>query len=95
LGLHLESDGTEPLNVERNQIRLLSLLAGPPELPIQCALHTVSLDSKPRYETLFYAWGSPKSKLPIFLSDRTIKVTVNLEVSLRHIRVEHEARVYR
>ena len=48
-----------PLQTSRNEIRVLKLLAGTDPTPIQCTLKVVSLDKKPSYRAISYAWGDP------------------------------------
>ena len=47
------------LDAQRREIRLCTLLPGSFDEPVACKLGTVSLDDKPRYESLSYAWGPP------------------------------------
>ena len=47
------------LDVLRREIRLCTLLPGSFDEPVACTLSIVSLDDKPEYESLSYAWSSP------------------------------------
>ena len=47
------------LHIERREIRLCTLLPGTFDEPVACNLNVVSLDDKPEYESLSYAWGAP------------------------------------
>ncbi len=49
----------ESLDTQRREIRLCTLLPGFFDEPVACALSVVSLNDKPEYESLSYAWGSP------------------------------------
>ena len=46
------------------------------------------IDKPPWYLALSYAWGDPAITAPIFLDDREIQVTTNLESALRHMSVD-------
>ena len=50
--------------------RLLTLLEGAENDPIQCRLEVVVLDSAPEYEALSYVWGDPDATKPIVVNDR-------------------------
>jgi hypothetical protein len=80
------SDPYQPINKSSRDIRLLNLHRGEWQDDIECELHVVSLDEKPKYEALSYTWGSGSSTKPIFVNSNEVRVTVNLEAALRHIR---------
>lgn len=45
------------LDTSRSEIRLLEILTSEPGRPVECRLHTVSLDDNPTFEALSYVWG--------------------------------------
>ncbi|KAI0534069.1 hypothetical protein GGR58DRAFT_505656 [Xylaria digitata] len=55
----------EPLVAEPPSIRLLILLKGSQQDPIQCRLQLAHLGDEPEYEALSYTWGDPSSTQPI------------------------------
>ena len=57
------------LEALRREIRLCTLLPGPFEEPVACILSVVSLDDKPEYESLSYAWGPSIFDKEIVISD--------------------------
>ena len=59
----------ESLNAQRREIRLCTLRPGFFDEPVACALSVVSLDDKPEYESLSYAWGSPVFDRELFVQD--------------------------
>ncbi|KAK5125143.1 hypothetical protein LTR85_000819 [Meristemomyces frigidus] len=68
-------------------IRLLTLRAGAPDAPINCALSVVTLDSKPTYDALSYCWGSAKRSVIITVNGKQgFKITENLWAALRRLR---------
>ena len=48
--------------IQGRTIRLLNLLPGQDEDPVECELFTADLDSKPSYEALSYVWGHPHER---------------------------------
>ena len=49
----------EPLDTSRRETRLCTIFPGSFDDAVVCKLNVVSLDDKPEYESLSYAWGSP------------------------------------
>ncbi|KAH6642532.1 heterokaryon incompatibility protein-domain-containing protein [Boeremia exigua] len=80
----------EPLNTERQQIRLLKL-AKDCTGPLQCVVKIFDLDNAPSYSALSYRWGSPVTELEIFLDGRSFRVRENLFHFLQTFRREQEA----
>jgi Heterokaryon incompatibility protein (HET) len=80
----------QKLKDNSSQIRILRVL--PPlepalePLPIRCELEVVSLDEKPPYEAVSYAWGDPKDTRLIVVEGLEIKIRKNLEACLRYLR---------
>ncbi|KAF2856513.1 HET-domain-containing protein [Plenodomus tracheiphilus IPT5] len=81
-----------PLNIERREIRLLTLLppgTGPSPVKstlVNCTLSHVSLDANPNYQALSYVWGNPAVTTPICVNGDIFLATLNLEAALRHLR---------
>ena len=55
---HMVAYAYTKLDVQRREIRLCTLLPGTFDEPVACNLNVVSLDDKPEYESLSYAWGA-------------------------------------
>jgi hypothetical protein len=77
------------LNAELREIRLLTLLPGSHDEPLQCLLSTVSLGAA-EYNALSYVWGAPvnDSSTPteILLDGNRFPTTPNLHSALWHLR---------
>lgn len=82
-----------PLDTQKSEIRVVTLLPGKPRDAIRCTLSTVSLDSAPEFTALSYAWGDPDKTKPITVDNEPFDVTVNLELGLRAIRKRWRRRV--
>jgi len=67
------------------QIRLLRILSGSEEQPLECVLEPASLEEC-QYTALSYCWGSASDRKNIMVNGQTISVTKNLENALRHLR---------
>lgn len=84
-----------PLDVKRSEIRLLTIL---PAIdfsdPINCRLHTVSLNEVPDYEALSYCWGDPTATRQVLVQDSPVNVTINLAEALRHLRLQDQHRIF-
>lgn len=86
------------LDPSKREIRLLKLLR--PRLPgakkkqesnlgdikVRCELQHASLDDKPKYTALSYAWGDPTVTVPVILDNCLVHVTENLESGLRQLQ---------
>lgn len=75
-----------PLQSPSEQIRALTLHAGGVSDPIECSLQVVSLQDSPEYQALSYTWGDPGVAEYICVDGVRVRVTVNLEIALRHTR---------
>lgn len=82
-----------PLDPQKSEIRLVTLLPGKARDAIRCTLSTTSLDSAPEFTALSYAWGDPSKTKPITVDREPFDVTVNLELGLRAIRKRWRRRV--
>lgn len=76
-----------------HEIRLVTILPGSWRSKIRCEVHAVSLDTKPKYETLSYVWGDASHQCPILIGDKIFWATINLWMALRRLRTPHEPRV--
>jgi hypothetical protein len=80
------------LNWANNEIRLIKIL--PQENlhnssdgePVSCSIQNVSLNSKPEYVALSYAWGDNTRSQPLFLNGKLTYITVSLDKALRQLR---------
>ncbi|MCJ1252949.1 hypothetical protein MMC24_000755 [Lignoscripta atroalba] len=74
-------------------MRLVSLLPGKEPAAVQCMIKEVMLKDRPGYEALSYTWGGKSPFIGvIILEGRQFPVTRNLEIALRHLRLQHETR---
>jgi hypothetical protein len=82
----LDNDPVNP------QIRLLRLLPGSHDAPIQCTIGRVGLNEPPHFEALSYTWGTDQSLDPVICDGKTISVTSNLLAALHQFRSRSRAR---
>ena len=77
-----------PLDKTRLEVRLLTLRAGAPESPLDCALHPASLlpEEIPEYGTISYCWGDASKVTPICLNGLTVEIPVQADAALRSAR---------
>lgn len=82
------------LDPKTDEIRLITLLpSDETSSKIECLLSHVSLNSKPDYEALSYAWGDQKEDIgAISLGGKPFPVTPNLESALRYLRLAEKPR---
>ncbi|ROW15166.1 hypothetical protein VPNG_02948 [Cytospora leucostoma] len=80
------------LDLHTKQIRILRVLPGRYDDPIECELYTAHLGDRPYYEALSYVWGDPTICKPIFLEGREVQVTTNLRAALRSLRLRDKIR---
>lgn len=77
-----------PLDPSKSEIRLLQLHPAPSEeVPIECTLQKVSLDSAPAYRALSYTWGTEIAQFQIRIGGIQQSITKNLDEALRHFRL--------
>jgi len=79
-----------PLDGIREEIRLLELVPGRAEQPIEVRLQRVSLQSAPRYTALSYCWGDPSDPIPIYIDAGRLDISQNLWHCLYHLRDENQ-----
>jgi hypothetical protein len=76
----------EPLDIEKEEIRLITLLPGEAGI-VKCRLENISLDANPTYQALSYCWGNAEQTKKIIVNECAVDVTANLEEALRRLRV--------
>ncbi len=74
----------EPLDHSRSEIRLVTVTCGA-DGRLQCELTKHSLEDKPVYFALSYAWGDANDTTPITVNGRTFDATKNLAGALRQL----------
>jgi hypothetical protein len=75
------------LDDQQQEIRVLELLAGDYDDPIDCSLRFERLENAPAYEALSYVWGDPNITANIYINKQAFAITTNLEAFLRRIRL--------
>ncbi|KAI1647730.1 HET-domain-containing protein [Daldinia loculata] len=81
--------GTEP---ECNQFRILTLLPGSGEEPLECILSHGDIGESPPYEAISYVWGDPHDKAGIICNGKPLAITAGLHTVLHHFRSPSERR---
>jgi hypothetical protein len=78
-----------------DSIRLLELLPGVRDSPLQCHIAEVQKSNRPEYEALSYAWGEAifSHTIEEATSGTQLMITVNLHNALQGIRHQHSRRV--
>jgi hypothetical protein len=76
-----------------SSFRVFELLPGVEGDPISCVLRSVDWVDTPEYEALSYAWGDPKKRTTVIVDGKTLDVTVNLQIGLKHLRYPDRSRV--
>lgn len=84
----------QALNGGLREIRLLTLLPGGLDEPLECSISTASLNENAEYNALSYVWGDAVATAPvspaILLNGDTFPVTPNLYSALQHLRAQLE-----
>lgn len=72
----------------KGEIRLLTVFPGKMGTKMCCSLKTVTLKEKriPEYEALSYVWGEPQLSRLIWVGDKILPVTKNLDAALENLR---------
>ncbi|KAI0853388.1 HET-domain-containing protein [Daldinia vernicosa] len=81
--------GTEP---ECNQFRILTLLPGSGQDPLECILSHGDIGKSPPYEAISYVWGDPHDKVGIICNGKPLAITAGLHTVLHHFRSPSEKR---
>lgn len=76
----------QSLNTSPSEITLLEILRLEVDQPVECRLHTVSLDDNSTFATLSYVWGDSFVTRTIIVNGRIKSVKTNLEEALRHVK---------
>jgi hypothetical protein len=76
----------EPLDLAKQQIRLITLKPGNPGSTIQCDLEIFDVDSAPQYLALSYTWGPPSPTAHILINGKPFEIRQNLHSFLRAYR---------
>lgn len=73
-----------------DSLRLIAILPGPYEAPLQCTLSEHLLEDAPPYECLSYAWGPPDllDGPSVLVDGRPLPISRELELALRRLRRE-------
>lgn len=75
----------QPLDPSRRQIRLLQIVDGSENGPIECVLHTVDFDDIDfEFAALSYVWGDESITKDVLVDGHSRAVTTNLESALRN-----------
>lgn len=71
--------------LENGHIRVLEILAGEPETPLECHLLTLELIQPPAvpWTAISYTWGAIKGTVPIGVDGARLMVTENALSALR------------
>lgn len=83
----------QSLSVEAAEIRVLKVLPGKTNDPVECELRTVSLRNDPAFEALSYTWGDPNPQDIITVDGHPFEVTLNLDSALRALREPRQSQV--
>ena len=81
------------LKSDKNETRLLELLAGRWMEDVCCKLQTVSLDDNPSYDALSYVWGDSGDTDKITVNGCNFQATRNLIGGLQRLRSSRDARI--
>lgn len=79
-----------PLDSKQREIRLLQILPGHQQSAIEAKLESVSLNEKPQFNVLSYAWGSSDEQKSILIQDHEFSVSNHLYQCLVNLRLESE-----
>lgn len=74
------------------ETRVLKLLPGGPDDPMEVELQRISLAAKGEYSAMSYAWGSKAQSETITCGGKYITIPANLHNALRRLRHESEPR---
>lgn len=79
--------------LEERSIRLLDLMPGELNSPLQGRLHPASLDPPGTYEALSYTWGAPETAGFMKCENGSIPLTLNLVQALLRLRLTNTIRI--
>lgn len=81
----------EPLP-DGDYIRYMTLKPGTVNAPLVCELHVKNLRDASEYEAISYVWGSSRRDHELLIGDNIVKITANLDDTLRHLRLLNQDR---
>jgi hypothetical protein len=82
----------EPIH-EGNLFRLVELLPGKDNDPVQVKLYLHHIDESPPYEAISYVWGDENDSVQIQCNNKIINITKNLFFGLRRFRNPYSPRI--
>jgi hypothetical protein len=83
-----------PLDFEYQGFRVAIVQPTPDfSAPICCDLVEVTLNNHPDYEAISYVWGDPENEAPLQVGDAELRVTANLALALRYLRLPQKPRI--
>jgi len=83
-----------PLDIDVNEIRLITLLLSDDQDIVRCDFEHVSLINPPEFSALSYCWGKPDITKEILINGIPFPVTTNLESALRHLVAKGYSRLW-
>ncbi|KAH7385338.1 heterokaryon incompatibility protein-domain-containing protein [Phaeosphaeria sp. MPI-PUGE-AT-0046c] len=78
-----------PSTLPPNTIRLLQILPGPADSPLECTLSTSAIDFPDPYHALSYVWGPPSPSSTLICNNHVIPITSNLSSALHEYRARN------
>jgi hypothetical protein len=73
--------------------RVMTLFPGTGSDPLSCTLEILEIEScREQFEALSYVWGREKAPDPILCGDGQLRITLNLDQALRHLRLPFRPR---
>jgi hypothetical protein len=82
----------QPIDSENGDIRVVELVPGRYDDPIQLLLRTENLNKSAQYEALSYAWGTDVSSRRALVDGYPVPVTESLDLGLRRLRYDNRPR---
>lgn len=84
----------QPLDQELREIRILTILPGAYESPIECTLENAPFFDVEDYDALSYTWGDPQITTEMFVNGHSFQATLNLAAALVELRARHHFRLW-
>ncbi|KAF2247175.1 HET-domain-containing protein, partial [Trematosphaeria pertusa] len=91
--VHQEASPYPSINASDGETRLIELLPGAFSDQINVRLSRATITGCTEYDALSYVWGQEISTTPALVNGIPVKITVNLEGALRHLRKETASRI--
>ncbi|KAI1865321.1 uncharacterized protein JN550_008369 [Neoarthrinium moseri] len=89
-------DPVRPPIKQLSEIRILCILPGRFQEPVECEITTESLSSHPEYDAISYTWadesGNASASQTILVSGTPFQVTRNCEMALKRVRMQFSTR---